>query len=29
MNLKILNLTYFDFCIIKHIIYNRNKFFDY
>ena len=29
MNLNILNLNYFDFYIIKYIIYNRNKFFDY
>ena len=29
MNLNISNLNCFDFYIIKHIIYNRNKFLDY
>ena len=29
MNLNILNINYFDFYVIKHIIYNREKFFDY
>ena len=29
MNLNILKLNYFNFYIIKHIIYNRNKFLDY
>ena len=29
MNLNISNLNYLNFYIIKHIIYNRNKFFDY
>ena len=29
VNLNILNLNYFNFYIIKYIIYNRNKFFNY
>ena len=29
MNLNILNLNCLNFCVIKHIIYNQNKFFDY
>ena len=29
MNLNILNINYLDFYIIKHIIYNREKFLDY
>ena len=29
VNLNILNLNCLNFYIIKHIIYNRNKFFNY
>ena len=29
VNLNILNLNCFNFYVIKHIIYNRNKFLDY